>query len=525
MLATTLLAITVSLLGNLQTAYAYSVEQNFQWASTFGGSGLDVAFGVSSDLQGNVYSTGGFSGTNINFNPDGTDIKNSNGGRDVFVTKRNTDGSYGWTKTFGGTGFESPGMMAGDTQGNTYSVGSFTGTATNFNSDGSDIKNSSVADKYITKFLSDGTYGWTKTIKASIQGIDLDSSGSVYVTGTFSGTNINFNPDGSDLRSSSGGSGFLTKFLSDGTYGWTKTFRQLPARLAVSSDGKIAIAGSFTGANVNFNPDGSDVFSSAGSTDAFYTILANDGTYIQSRKFGGATGDSIKIIRFDTANNIYTFGSFTGTNTNFNPDGSDLHSSRGGSDLFVQKIMANGTYGWTKTIGSTASTEANYGLGVDTAGVVYAIGTFSTADTNFNSDGSALFTPTGVDSYINLYGSDGSYKTTKIIGGTSSQNAYAGGIDINDNLLVAGDYTGTNINFNPDGSDLHSSNGQDAYMLKFLANRIQDPLANGNTANNSNSALASTGQTYTLIMYTALALITVTLCTLFILKRHNYRQN
>jgi hypothetical protein len=65
-----------------------------------GGLGADVVMHVATDASNNVYTVGTFRGT-VNFAADwsGTDNKTSSeGSSDIFITKTNANGSYGWTK-------------------------------------------------------------------------------------------------------------------------------------------------------------------------------------------------------------------------------------------------------------------------------------------------------------------------------------------------------------------------------------------------------------------------------------------
>ena len=67
-----------------------------QWARTWGGSGTDEGRGVAVDGSGNVYVTGCFNGTSVDFNPDpiAEDLHSSNGYGDIFLSKFPPDGNW-----------------------------------------------------------------------------------------------------------------------------------------------------------------------------------------------------------------------------------------------------------------------------------------------------------------------------------------------------------------------------------------------------------------------------------------------
>jgi hypothetical protein len=77
-------------------------EAVYSYTKTIGGTASDIGQSVAVDSSGNVYITGSFRGTNVDFDP-GTDagdedFHTSKGAEDIFLTKINADGSYGFTK-------------------------------------------------------------------------------------------------------------------------------------------------------------------------------------------------------------------------------------------------------------------------------------------------------------------------------------------------------------------------------------------------------------------------------------------
>lgn len=78
---------------------------SYGWTRASGGTGEDWGGqDIAVDSSGNVFFTGGFEST-VDFDgTSGTDNHTASGSyADIFITKYNADGSYGWTKTFGGT--------------------------------------------------------------------------------------------------------------------------------------------------------------------------------------------------------------------------------------------------------------------------------------------------------------------------------------------------------------------------------------------------------------------------------------
>ncbi|MBN2374394.1 hypothetical protein JXL19_11475, partial [bacterium] len=188
---------------------------------TMGGTGYDQAFSTTVDGSGNVYVTGWFQDT-VDFDPDpGADSHISAGDSDIFLTRINADGSYGWTKTMGGTGYDQAFSSTVDGSGNVYVTGWFQDTV-DFDPGTSMDSHISAGDSdiFLTRINADGSYGWTKTMGGTVcdQAFSstVDSSGSVYVTGGFSDT-ADFDPGNSkDIHTTVGGTDiFLIKFVPE----------------------------------------------------------------------------------------------------------------------------------------------------------------------------------------------------------------------------------------------------------------------------------------------------------------------
>ncbi len=132
---------------------------DFQWGRTWGGSYIETSDGTAIDGNGYVYVTGVFYGT-VNFDPGpGVDEHTSNGGKDIFLTKFDSNGEFQWVRTWGGNDFDVGEDVAVDGSGNTYVTGHFTETVDFDPGPGIDehISNGS-GDIFLTKFLPDGTW-------------------------------------------------------------------------------------------------------------------------------------------------------------------------------------------------------------------------------------------------------------------------------------------------------------------------------------------------------------------------------
>ncbi|MGW8325072.1 MAG: CFI-box-CTERM domain-containing protein, partial [Desulfobacterales bacterium] len=209
-------------------------------------------------------------------------------------------------------------------------------------------------DIFLTKINADGTYGWTITMGGTAgdfgQSVTTDSYGNVYITGYFSGTDVDFDPgSGIDPHTAVGEQDiFLTKFDSDGNYLFTKTMGgtagDFGQSVALDGNGNVYITGYFSGTDVDFDPGaGTDYHTSKGYEDIFITRINFEGSYDVTATMGGTNHDYGQSVAVNSSDNVYITGSYSGTNVDLNPGtGTDYHTSKGDEDIFLTKFRLVG---------------------------------------------------------------------------------------------------------------------------------------------------------------------------------------
>ena len=176
-----------------------------QWTKLIGATNSEAGWDVAIDSSGNAYVTGNTHGT-----LDGT----SAGYSDIFLVKYNSSGVKQWTRQLG-TGYHDYGYgVAVDPSGNAF----VTGATVRGLAEGTSLVNSTPVT-FLVKYNSSGTKQWTKQVGegAYNKGYDVttDSSGNAYVTGYTAGTiDGNTNQGWNDM--------FLMKYNSSGTRQWSK---------------------------------------------------------------------------------------------------------------------------------------------------------------------------------------------------------------------------------------------------------------------------------------------------------------
>ena len=344
----------------------FSSSGSWAWAVSAGGTGSDKGYGIDIDSNGYVYVTGAFDGT-VSF---GGISKTSSGSSDIFVAKLSSS-SGGWifaTKA-GGTGGDSGKGIDIDSTGNIYVTGHTVGTST-FGS--TQISGNGSDDAFVAKLSSSGS--WTWAVKADCSSSDkgnaiaVDSSGNAYIAGHFYGT-INFGS--TSLTSGGSYDGFISKLSSSGSWQWAVKVSGIAGYeadgIAVDSSGNAYVTGFFS-LTANF---GSTSLSSNGGIDVFVTKLSSSGSWTWAAKAGGSSGDRGHGIDVDSSGNAYVAGKFKGT-ASF---GSTSITSSGNDDAFLAQISSTGSWVWANGAGGTGDDKAK-SVSVGSNGIGYVGGAF-----------------------------------------------------------------------------------------------------------------------------------------------------
>lgn len=235
----------------------------------------------------------------------------------------------------------------------------------------------------------------------------------------------------------------------------------------VSND--IYVVGTFEG-TVNFNTDGGsdNRTSSSPDRDLFFSKFRNDGTYLWTETIVAPDMVSPSGVTVDSSGNIYLCGMFAGT-CDFDPTGSvDNKTAAGDGDIFITKINANRTYGWTRTMGSS---NQNYGKSVkcDSSGNVFLTGVFFGAVDFDSGAGTDIQTSHGgFEIFLTKISNNGNYCWTRIFGGADNDEVKGMTLDPSGNPVIAGSFYST-ADFDPGaGVDNRLSAGSDdAFVTKI----------------------------------------------------------
>lgn len=174
-------------IGNEGFVVKLSGDGSVQWLkSTKSGLLSKVA------ANGECYFAGHFTGS---VSVEGNTL-NSTGNEDILIGKLNNNGSLAWLKRAGGIGTDKANTIAVDNAGDVYIAGSFSGNAY---FDTTPVNAIDGEDFYVVKYRSDGLFLWLRNgggagIDSGMK-IELSSTGQPIILGSASSNSLTFYPN------------------------------------------------------------------------------------------------------------------------------------------------------------------------------------------------------------------------------------------------------------------------------------------------------------------------------------------
>ncbi len=176
----------------------------------------DEAIGIKSTSSGDVYLTGYFSGSAVNFNSGGTALNlTSVGGKDVFIAKYNSSGLNTWGFSAGSTTDDQGTSMDFNSSAFVYAGGIYTGSISDFNpgSGTSSLTNLGMEDSYWCKYQECSALP-VITTQPSGQTLCAGATINLSISATGSGITYKWQKGGVDLVDGGNISGSTTSALS-----------------------------------------------------------------------------------------------------------------------------------------------------------------------------------------------------------------------------------------------------------------------------------------------------------------------
>jgi beta-propeller repeat-containing protein len=384
------------------------VDPIIAWSSYLGGGGNDQGNGIAVDGSGDVYVAG--TTPSSDFPSAGGFDTSLDGSLDAFVAKVDPAGSsLVWSSYLGGSGSDSGNGIAVDDSGNVYVTGST--SSSDFPSAGGFAASlGGATDAFVAKVNAAGSsLAWSSYLGGGDDdrgnGVSVDAFGDVYVAGTTSS---------SDFPSAGG---FATSL--------------------------------------------------GGPTDAFVAKVNAAGSSLAwSSYLGGVDDEYGSSVAVDTSGNVYVAG--TTYSSDFPASGGFDASLDGLEDAFVTKVDATGSsLVWSSYLGG-GDLDEGYAVAVDAGGNAYVTGyTVSTDfpspggfDTSFDAAGQAFVTK------VDAAGS--SLLWSSYLGGSDFDEGFGVAVDGSGNVYVTGDTFSTDFP-SPGGFDTSFDLAGEAFVTKVDA--------------------------------------------------------
>ena len=198
----------------------YNASGVLQWAHSVGDASAESITGLATDAAGNIGVAGYYESDALTLGS--TTLNNTAGGEETLIARYSPAGAVQWAVTGSGGGNQARGIAA-DANNDFVVSGYYDSDALSFGS--IDVSPSvDVMDVFVVKCGATGNFLWATTAGSDGQdqafGIATDASGSVYVSGWFSGTDITF---GSTTLTNDPGSDDLFVAKLNGTTGIAET--------------------------------------------------------------------------------------------------------------------------------------------------------------------------------------------------------------------------------------------------------------------------------------------------------------
>jgi hypothetical protein len=403
--------------GSYDPSIPLVIDPVLSFSTYLGGTGIENAYGIALDGDGNVYVTGETASTDFP-TTDGAFQGTSGGDRDVFVAKLDSSGGTLLYATYlGGSGWDRGNAIAVDSAGNAYVTGRT--NSMNF---------PTTPGAFQTEY----------------QGDEFDA----FVT--------KLSPNGDQLIYST----YLGGSDNDAAFA-----------IAVDGTGRAYVSG---GTNSdNFPTTRSAYQFSRLGTDAFVTVLNADGAQlVYSSLLGGSDsrerGNSIAV---DANGFVYITGQTPSVDF---PTVNAFQPKFGGgsNNAFVAKFDPN-AFGEASLVYSTYlggnSDDRGLAIKVDEEGNAYVTGETNSGNFPVRNALQQDYRGDGYNAFVTKLDPDGQVLYSTFLGGHGDDRATALALDMNRNVYLTGYTTSTDFPVTADALQSNLSGLSDAFVLRLNA--------------------------------------------------------
>ena len=438
-------SVTVALVNGKAPAKQISVEQEFKVVSPVTVAWKKMLGGNGNDYGYSIIKTadGGYllSGRTTSNNGDITSTK---GGIDMWAVKLDAAGAISWQKTYGGNADEYS-VAAASTPDGGYVLTGYT-ISTNSGDVG---QNHGNTDFWVVKINGSGALQWQKTLGGNADDrpntVAVTSEGKIAVAGYTTSNN------NGDVGPNHGWEDMWVTMLDNitGAFVWKKTYggtgSDIAKAVAPAPDGGLYVGGTSSSNN------NGDVGASKGAGDMWVLHLNKDGVIVWKNNYGGTNNEELYSLAAGPNNTLIAAGSTKSNNSG------DVGAATGGEDMWVVQLNAqNGALVFQKALGGNAIDVAKGVLVRQNGSLVIAGYTYS------NNNGDVEPNHGGGDYWVIGLNATGGVVWKKCLGGDNEDLAFAIADSGDGGFALAG-YT-----LSKDNGDIGPSHGNsDIWVVKL----------------------------------------------------------
>ena len=453
-----------------------------QFVHNFASSQNIEVTSMSLSAVGEIFIAGIFLGT-VDFDPGPGETLLSGGPKDTsFIAKYDPNGNLVWAYRLGGSANVHINDIVVDSMAQIGVVGSFKDTVDLDPGPGVyQVTSNGKEDIFLLRLLPDGNlqWAWADGDEDNDAGyaVATDSRSALYITGKFQG-DISFQSGSSPTYgwSSVGGSDvFAMRFNNAGTLFWVRVFGgdedDSGTDLDLDGADNVFVVGTFEG-EIDLDPLWTSLeVRSRGRKDIFVSVMNVYGDSRWQTAMGSEGSESNAQILVESDASFYLSGEFERTG-DFDRlgDGGNVES-HGGQDIFIARYSPSRAFQWAYGIGG-AQHDTLAGLAQDSFGNLYVLGNYAgTVDFDLREGTTELTSSGAADIFLAKYTQQGELRRVQGMINPQDDRARALAISATNNVLLAGEYSGT-LDF---GNGLSTSTGQpDGVYNAFVAHYARD---------------------------------------------------
>ena len=449
-----------------------NVASNAQWAKEIGGD-TNIVRDVAIDSNGNTFVTGEYTSSSSVTIGTGVSLSATTE-TNVYLIKYNSSGVTEWALNMIGRG----NAIAIDSSGNVCISGTYSSEVYNVDVPSTDeipligkLVPTTRGAAFLIKYNNAGVALWATHVDGTDtnngddigRNLAIDSSGNLYLTGSYSGHDDNTSTgsraysadDITDIQlpNVDNKSAFIVKYNSDGTPQWVKGIDAsgdvIGYGVAVDSGSNVFITGEYTAAS-EVDVGNSKNLPITTNVASFLVKYDTMGTTQWATKIDGSSTDKGVSIVAGKDGNVHILGNYTSGAVVVSPF-ITLPDTSGDDTTFLLTYDTQGVAQWATTID---------GVGVDvvadSTGAIFVTGSYSSSNSNVSStDGKdiTLVTPSGSATFLVEYSPNGILRSSTHIDGTSNESGNALAVDsLGQNVYISGTTGSNSVIYNSDGT-------------------------------------------------------------------------